>query len=318
MPGLPLWEVNVSELQLVGLMVLSAMLVLNGCGAASGADAHAADAVRPSTSRGVGAGTATAERAFGSTAADRDESGASAPVTVTAPGTVAAAGRNPMPGAPASSCAPPNQSAIWAAIPASEREGLDDAPRRLLTVELDGTAPEELAVAVNTIHPYGEGESSSHLWILRCSGGAWVSAGNLAWGINEMWEGFYDGPAGVVVMRAEAVAGVPHAFLRVERVDMRGGVDPRYYERHFTLIHVVDGVLVTAFSCETHSESVSGAERETEFDTRRVVTYRPGQQPAIRVQVSTARDDGAPRRIASAEYQFNGRMFVADRDVCGL
>jgi len=289
-------------------LALPAIVVISGCGAARSADAQPTDSARAAAARG-GAEAAAAHRSGNRT---------SSPFTVNASGSAGAGASAPPHITRASTCATPDQATIWEAIPPDEREGLDDAQRSVVAVELDGIEPAEVAVAVNSIHDYGEGESSSHLWILRCSAGAWVSAGNLVWDIDEMWDGFYTGPPGIVVMRAENFTGVPHPFLRVETVDMRGGVDPRYYQRHFMLMHLVDGELSTAFSCETHSESVSGADRDTEFDTRRVVTYRPGTQPIIRVQVSSARAEGRRRRFGSADYQFDGRVFVADRDVCAF
>ena len=131
---------------------------------------------------------------------------------------------------------------------------------------------------------------------------------------------------------AERSAALDEAHLRLSDVDLLdiacdarevvclpSRVDLRFApERPVATNHTRHRATGVAFSCETHSESVSGADRDTEFDTRRVVTYRPGPQPIIRVQVSSARAEGRRRRFGSADYQFDGRVFVADPDVCAF
>jgi hypothetical protein len=158
-----------------------------------------------------------------------------------------------------------------------------------------------------------------------------------AWGIDAAWEGYFDDAPGFVVVRAERVVSARDDVLRVEHVNVRGGVDPRFYVRSLDLLRLVDGRLVPVFQCATHESWVSGPARAG-VDTTRAVQYR-GPWP-YQIDVA-ARRDHVPGALASddevaadrrergvpspdeparaATFVWDGRRFGAarDADLCG-
>jgi hypothetical protein len=204
-----------------------------------------------------------------------------------------------------------DDAALWAAIPAKARRGLR-TPSRVVRLEMDGRPPKEVAVsadlvpaALDSAGPAGTGRST--LWLLTCRGGRWAVAGQREWTNNRYWDGYYDAVPGIKVLRSERLPGCKGTFLRVEHIDLQGGVDPRYLYRRFVLLHLRGGVLVTAFECATQDIVARGPNR-TERSTIRIVSYKRGEPPRIRVRQRTTDEAGASK-TKTTTYRLRGERF---------
>jgi hypothetical protein len=233
-----------------------------------------------------------------------------------------------------SPCAEPTVTMLFARVSAAEREGYYAETRpeqdedevlheylsvrpRVLEVELDGQAPREAVLGLNTGE--AEEESGSSVWVFTCRGSSWDVIGRVALDINAGWSGTLDVEPGLAVLRAETIGGIDHDLLRVEHVDVRGSYDPRFTTRRFVLLHVVAGALVTALDVVVSELYEGGPAREETSSATRTLILRAGtarRPPRYRLVVVLTEGEARRRtRRCSTWLVFDGRSFVP-RDAC--
>ncbi len=205
---------------------------------------------------------------------------------------------------------------LRAALPADARAQVIDTTAHVLSAELDGRTPREGVLSFDVIPAPGSTNEPgrSEVFVFACTNNAWRVLGHIPIEIDSLWDGFYEGPIGVRVLRAEKIAGLRQSFLRVEHRSTRGGADPRFDTWTLRLIHVVGVELVVAFEATTSSQTVMGPEREGPTETTRVRMV-PGRVP--RIETRTFTDDGNRNRPrCQARHVFDGRVFVSNSDTC--
>ncbi|MBN8614512.1 MAG: hypothetical protein J0L92_28185 [Deltaproteobacteria bacterium] len=228
-----------------------------------------------------------------------------------------------------SPCAEPSVATLFARVPEAEREGYfaqtrperdeDDVLHeylsvrpRVLEVELDGQAPREAVLGLNTGE--AEEESGSSVWVFTCQGSSWDVVGRIELEISEGWSGTLDTEPGLAVLRAETIAGIDHDLLRLEHVDVRGSYDPRFTTRRFVLLHVVSGSLVTALDVVVSEIYEGGPAREETSSATRTLILRPGTaRTPPRYRLVVVLTEGEERRRTgrrSTWLVFDGRTFV--------
>lgn len=230
--------------------------------------------------------------------------------------------------AAAPACPAATAETLFSAIPVAVRGGdalvhpedddhdyLESAPR-VLELELDGVAPREAVLGLETIAT--EEESHVALYVLACRAGAWASLGRVEVEIDEGWNGTLDERPGFAVMRPETIAGVGHDVLRVEVLDVRGSYDPRFVRRRFLLVHVVGAQVVTALDLVVREDVEDGPDRDTIFTATRRIVLRPGagpRPPRYRLTVTTDDLEEHRRSTCRTWLVFDGRTFAPeDRD----
>ncbi len=221
-------------------------------------------------------------------------------------------------------CASPTADSLFARIPETARtefflvppaatdEGVtrhyEDRPPRVLEAELDGAGSREAVLLLEAIH---SGEPSvSGAFVFQCRAAAWVFVDRVVLDIDWAWDGTIEGPPGFSSVTSETIAGVGHELLRIEHVDLRGGVDPRFLRHRVVLVHVVDGALVTALDVITSELIMGGPERDTISETTRTLRVRPGRTPRYRFVFTSSEEQPRRRRSCSTWLTYDGRTFV--------
>ncbi len=230
--------------------------------------------------------------------------------------------------APPAPCGGADASALFAAVPAAEREGFwigaapedaelgstgRDAAPRVALIDLDGVAPAEALLGLDAIRTdLSPGQSA--VWVLACRDGSWRALGRVLFDVDAGWDGTYDDVPGIATLRGEMIAGVGHDLARIEHVDVRGGADPRFVRRRFVLAHVVDGALVVALDYVVRDTVEAGPDRAEVFRARRTLVLQRDAQPRYRLTIRTS----SARRAFScgATLTFDGRRFVPDDEAC--
>ncbi len=224
-------------------------------------------------------------------------------------------------------CGPALVSPLWDAVPMAEREGFSAEPPsdedvgppstpRVMLLELDGAAPTEALLGLDAIGD-GTDPGQSAVWAFACRAGRWSSLGQVRFENAAAWDGTIDEVPGLRVLRAEVIPGVDHPFVRIEHVDVRGGVDPRFVRRRFVLAHVTGGALVNALELVVSESVEAGPEREEVFSaTRTLVFDRRARPPRYRLTVRTIDSQVGRARRCRTELVFDGRIFAAADPAC--
>ena len=224
----------------------------------------------------------------------------------------------------------PSADALWPAIPAADRAWFRSATPRIFSAELDGAPPSEAVLAVDHVGDRSPDDDRAWaaVYVLHRKESTWTLAGQEQVQASLAWDGFYEGPPGLVGVGAERILGACHDALRVERLDMQGGVDPRYRVHSYELYALEAGALVRVFDCFVESDRVTGPARagRTENST---IRFDPTSLPArIHVDVRSTWDPGVEEdesptdgrsasESRSADYHFDGRRYGSTNDVCG-
>lgn len=251
------------------------------------------------------------------------------PAAAPAPASAQATAQTSAPATPPS-CVEPTLATLWPAAPDAARAGLlideDHATVRVATIELDGAAPREAVLAIDSLVSELEdelGEPTSGILVFRCvldaapgARAGWTLLDRVDLEIDRGWDGTLDTRPGVVVLRAETLPGVGHDFARIEQLDVRGSYDPRFVSRRFVLVHVVGDEVVIAFDGVVRTETESGPDRATGPTTIRSIVYARTTPPGIRLRVSERSASGRTHRICSTTLRFDGREFVPDDPDC--
>jgi hypothetical protein len=159
-------------------------------------------------------------------------------------------------------------------------------------------------------------QGASGAFVFACGAGAWAFVDRAVLEIDRAWDGTIDAPPGFASVTAETITGVGHELLRLEHVDLRGGVDPRFVRHRVVLVHVVDGVLVIALDVVTGDLVFGGPERETMSDTTRALRRVRGRVPRYRFVFAQREEQPRRRRTCSTWLVFDGRTFVPRDAAC--
>ena len=190
---------------------------------------------------------------------------------------------------------------------------------KVARVEMDGPPPLELAFSLARLgEHFDETPSESLVWLFQCAEGRWSTFSRLNYEIDSDWDGTYEGPAGIQVLRAERLPGVGHDFLRIEHVNMRGAYDPRYFQRLMQLVHRVEGQTVLAFDTFVRDETTSGPDRESDSIVLRYVVYGKGETPTIRYREVETNDWGRQKTLCRTLLRFDGKVFRSQDPDCYL
>jgi hypothetical protein len=215
---------------------------------------------------------------------------------------------------------------LWQAIPASNRPHLPWSNVRVLVAELDGEPPGEAILAVE--HPGERNAPAASLYVLRPNDATWALVGQDRFQASWAWDGFYDDRPGLQAVRADRLLGDCRDAVRVEWLDVQGGMDPRYRE-HSVMLYAVEGSeLVRVFDCFLDNDVVSGPARAGRSEHATVRIDRASLPASIHVDLTSEWDPGVsddarpkdgrpPTEARASDYRFDGHAYVSPSGVCG-
>lgn len=209
--------------------------------------------------------------------------------------------------APVKASAAPTPKQLVAALPPEARPSAEQLEGlRVVSLELDGTAPAEAVLTGDSISPTEPDTAPrSQLWVFRRMGSSWRLVTSQEWSIDTHWDGFFDGEPGFKVVRGAELLAPGRSLLRVEHQDMRGGVDVRFVSRSFELWRLDGDTLAPVFRCTIDYDSAKGPARESAGEFHRVIDFV---------------GDGWPRRVRVQQerqktfYRFDGKRYVPEKD----